>query len=61
MNADHEWTVTKEAGGVVRVTAEGWQIGPNGDLAFGNGLNGPNPFYVRAFSKGIWREVNLYA
>jgi hypothetical protein len=60
MNADHEWSITKEGGGVVRVIAEGWQIGPNGDLLFANGLNGLNPFCVRAFAKGTWREVNIY-
>lgn len=60
MREDHEWKVSRGVDiASETVIAEGWQIGPNGDLAFGNGLNTHDPFFVRAFAKGTWEEVSL--
>lgn len=64
MHGDNIWRVTHWDGAVkaeTRVVAESWQVGSNGDLAFGNGLNGMSPFFTRAFAAGTWATVELYA
>lgn len=58
----HEWHVILDDN-EVSVSADGWQVSPNGDLVF---LNAPeeghrNPFFLRAFAVGTWKEVQLYA
>lgn len=60
----NEWTITYMDGEnrtTERVIADGWQIAPSGDLAFLNEPWGSRPFYVRAFAKGVWLTVDLYA
>lgn len=65
--SDHQWTVKltgKVDSAAARVTADGWQVGPNGDLAFFNGQTRHgvfDPFFVRAFAAGTWTDVSLYA
>lgn len=44
-----------------RVHADGWQVTTNGDLLFLNAERGREPFFLRAFATGTWREVSLYA
>jgi hypothetical protein len=57
----HEWTVYLSTMDTARVSADSWQVGPNGDLAFINEEErGRDPFFVRAFAAGTWREVSLY-
>lgn len=58
---EHTWSVKASHGGTERVTADAWQIGPNGDLAFFNEERGEKPFFVRAFAAGRWTEVWLFA
>lgn len=60
------WVVTYFEPGMERatkeqVTADGWQIGVNGDLVFVNDPYGSRPFFLRAFAAGTWLEVSLYA
>lgn len=55
------WTLVRTGGASVQVNCDGFVIGPNGDIAFGNDLDSDNPFYVRAFAKDEWKEVRLYS
>lgn len=61
MDDSHTWTVYLSNGGSVRVEADGWQVGPNGDLTFINGPYNSRPFFVQAFASGTWREVSQFA
>src|SRR3990167_5419152 len=59
----HEWTITYLDGTemtTTRITADGWQIAPSGDLAFLNEPWGARPFYLRAFAKGVWLSVSHF-
>jgi hypothetical protein len=58
----HEWEVYLNTTDTAHVSADSWQVGPNGDLVFINeGERGRDPFFVRAFAAGTWREVRSYA
>jgi hypothetical protein len=61
MHDEHEWCVSLSNGDEGRVSADGWQVTSNGDLLFINGPYDREPFYVRAFAAGTWKEVWLYA
>lgn len=57
----HTWTVTYLDGETLTVEnfyADGWQISVNGDLALVNDPHG-RTFFVRAFAKGVWKEIHL--
>lgn len=60
----HEWTITYLDGTdktTERVTADAWQVSGGGDLAFVNEPYGREPFFLRAFAKGVWLKVDLYS
>lgn len=64
LGMDNTWTIKYMDGDTrtsEQVIAEGWQIGPSGDLVFLNDPYSQKPFYTRAFAKGVWLEVSLYA
>lgn len=61
---DNEWIVTYmdgDAKTTERLYAGGWQIGPNGDLAFLDKPYSDRPLFLRAFAAGTWLTVSFYA
>lgn len=54
------WIVITGGGLTERVDADGWQVGPNGDLVFFNG-GGSHQILTRAYAAGRWQTVTLYA
>jgi len=58
----NEWEITFKVGRLTeRHYADGWQVGPNGDLLLVNDPYGQKPFPIRAFAAGVWETISLFA